>query len=99
MWCAIITSIIRHVQHHFYAFRGTVGTDYWLCYWHLECGTEHCLQLQVGVAVKGFKEHFSMFGRNVRLPINYSYSSRQESHLAGMTYGATTVIKSDMLEK
>jgi len=27
-------SITRHVQHHFYAFRGTAGTDYWLCHWH-----------------------------------------------------------------
>jgi len=30
-----MTSVTRHVQHHFYVFHGTVAcTDYWLCYWH-----------------------------------------------------------------
>jgi len=31
---AVMTSVTRHVQHHFYAFHGTAGTDYLLCYWH-----------------------------------------------------------------
>jgi len=33
---AIMTSVTRHVQHHFYAFCSTAGTDYRLWYWHLE---------------------------------------------------------------
>jgi len=35
MLCAVMTSVTRHIQHNFYAFRGTAAcTDYWLCYWH-----------------------------------------------------------------
>ena len=32
---AVLMSVTRHVQHHFYAFHDTaVYTHYWLCYWH-----------------------------------------------------------------